>query len=108
VSKKKVFLAVVDSLPGVPAKLSKTRVVAMTKDKNGRISFDLKAKPPKRQKSPSSESIRRARLSAGLTQKEAGALCFSALRSWQDWEYGKRRMHPAIWHAFNSAIKKEM
>lgn len=49
---------------------------------------------------PDPAEIRAAREAAGLTQTEAGALVHSALRSWQDWEAGARRMHPAIWELF--------
>jgi DNA-binding transcriptional regulator YiaG len=36
----------------------------------------------------------------GLTQTEAGRLCFSSLRTWQGWEAGDRKMHQAIWQWF--------
>lgn len=46
---------------------------------------------------PVPEQIRQARESAGLTQAEAGALIGAPLRSWQDWEYGRRNMPIAKW-----------
>lgn len=49
---------------------------------------------------PEPAEILAAREAAGLTQTEAGALVHSALRSWQQWEAGERRMHPAIWELF--------
>lgn len=49
---------------------------------------------------PTSAEIRAAREGAGLSQTEAAALIDSALRSWQDWESGRRRMHPAFWRLF--------
>jgi DNA-binding transcriptional regulator YiaG len=33
----------------------------------------------------------------GISQREAAALAYSSERSWQNWESGERRMHPAIW-----------
>jgi DNA-binding transcriptional regulator YiaG len=33
----------------------------------------------------------------GLSQGAAAALAYSSLRTWQNWEAGERRMHPAIW-----------
>lgn len=50
---------------------------------------------------PTPEEIRAARAAAGLTQPQAAALIYSTLRTWQDWESGARRMHPAmleLWH----------
>ncbi len=49
---------------------------------------------------PAPNAIRAARLAAGLTQAEAAALVYAAQRSWQDWEAGRRRMHPAIFELF--------
>lgn len=46
---------------------------------------------------PSPAEILAARTAAGLTQKEAAALIFCSWRTWQDWELGARRMHPAFW-----------
>ena len=46
---------------------------------------------------PTPESIREARTEAGLTQSAAAALITSTLRTWQDWEHGKRTMQPALW-----------
>jgi DNA-binding transcriptional regulator YiaG len=44
--------------------------------------------------------FRAAREAAGLTQTEAGALIHCALRTVQDWEAGKRKMHKAFWDLF--------
>lgn len=49
---------------------------------------------------PTPEQIKAARKSADLTQTEAAALIHCALRSWQDWEGGKRQMHAAMWELF--------
>ena len=49
---------------------------------------------------PTPAQIRAARERAGLTQTQAAARVYAKLRSWQDWEAGKRRMHPAFWRLF--------
>jgi DNA-binding transcriptional regulator YiaG len=49
---------------------------------------------------PVPEDIRAARLAAGLTQTAAGELLHTALRTWQQWEAGDRKMHPAMWELF--------
>lgn len=50
--------------------------------------------------SPSSEELRAARKAAGLTQTQAGALLHTTCRTWQQWEAGDRKMHPAFWELF--------
>ena len=47
------------------------------------------------------EALPAARAAAGLTQTAAGALVYSSLGAWQQWEAGLRRMHPALWELFN-------
>ncbi len=44
--------------------------------------------------------IKAARIAAGMTQSEAGACVCGTLRTWQDWEAGKRPMPPAVWELF--------
>lgn len=51
---------------------------------------------------PTPAQIRAARVAAGLTQTEAAALIYATLRTWQDWEAGKRRMHPAFWELWRA------
>ena len=51
-------------------------------------------------KTPSPAEIKAARAAAGLTQRECAALLHTSLRSWAQWEYGERRMHPAFWELF--------
>ena len=78
-------------------------VIVGLRDTDGelRLAFTRPNAPARKYwRSPSPAAIRKARQSAGLTQKAAAEKCLSALRSWQDWEYGKRRMHPAIWQVF--------
>ncbi|MHB1530508.1 MAG: hypothetical protein ACYCXT_14055 [Acidiferrobacteraceae bacterium] len=106
-SKITTYLSVVDSLPGRALKVNKTRTVKVSLDAQGEVQFKLNARLPKRWRNPSPETILKARKAAGLTQKAAAEKCLSALRSWQDWEYGKRRMHPAIWQVFQNATASE-
>lgn len=49
---------------------------------------------------PTPDAIRAARTAAGLTQTQAAALIYCTLRGWQDWEAGKRAMHPAFFELF--------
>lgn len=59
-------------------------------------------------RNPKPEEIRAAREAARLSQTEAAELCFSTLRSWQNWEAGEAaggsRMHPAIWAYWKSQV----
>lgn len=48
-------------------------------------------------RNPTPAEIAQAREEAELTQTEAAALIYATLRTWQDWEGGRRRMHPALW-----------
>lgn len=50
---------------------------------------------------PTPAQIVAARESAGLTQTAAATLVYSTLRTWQDWEAGKARMHPGLFELFN-------
>ena len=50
--------------------------------------------------SPLPQQIKEARQATGLSQKDAGEKIHSAMRTWQDWEAGKRKMHPAFWELF--------
>ena len=54
---------------------------------------------------PKPEDIKAARLEAGLTQTEAGAIVHSTCRAWQYWESGQRRMHPATWELFETKTR---
>lgn len=44
--------------------------------------------------------IKTARAAAALTQTQAGALVGAPLRTWQDWEAGKRQMPKSAWELF--------
>lgn len=56
---------------------------------------------------PTPEQVTEARKAAGLTQTEASALVHSGLRSWQQWERGDRKMHPAFWELFCIKTKQQ-
>lgn len=49
---------------------------------------------------PDPAEIRAAREAAELSQAAAGALVHTTVRTWQQWEAGDRRMHPAFWELF--------
>lgn len=60
---------------------------------------------------PTPEEIRAARLAAGLTQMQAGALISALRRTWQNWEApvgspSHRNMPVAKWRFFNLLIEK--
>ena len=77
----------------------RTEILVILRVAGGAVRF-ARVTAPKRWRSPSPRTILKARKAAGLTQKAAAEKCFSARRSWQDWERGKRRMHPALWQVF--------
>lgn len=55
-------------------------------------------------KNPSPDEIKNARLAAGLTQKQAGQLIGYSRRSWQEWEYGGRKMRWITFSAFKKSV----
>lgn len=57
-------------------------------------------------KYPIPQEIVAARNDAGLTQTEAGRLVHTTCRTWQQWEAGDRKMHPAFWELFSLKTKK--
>ena len=59
-------------------------------------------KPPE---PPKPADIRAAREAAGLTQTGAAHLLHTTCRTWQQWEAGDRRMHPAFWELLTIKIK---
>ena len=50
--------------------------------------------------SPTPEQVLQERTNADLTQTEAAAIVHAVLGTWQQWEKGKRNMHPAFWELF--------
>ncbi len=55
---------------------------------------------PSAASNPIPDAIKAARAAAGLTQTAAARLIYSTLRTWQQWEAGDRRMHPALFELF--------
>ncbi|MDR2186889.1 MAG: hypothetical protein LBE62_02425 [Azonexus sp.] len=49
---------------------------------------------------PNPDDICAVREAAGLTKTEAAALLHTTYRTWQQWESGDRKMHPAFWELF--------
>lgn len=50
--------------------------------------------------SPHPDNIRAARISVGITQMQAADLIHVDISTWQRWEMGDRKMHPAMWELF--------
>lgn len=48
-------------------------------------------------RNPTPKEIAQAREEAELTQTQAAAMIYQTLRTWQNWEAGTVRMHPALW-----------
>ena len=55
-------------------------------------------------RNPQPDEIVSVRAAAGLTQAQCAALLHTSLRSWAQWEYGERKMHPAFWELFKIKI----
>lgn len=60
---------------------------------------------------PDPAEIRKARLDAGLTLKEAAALIHMGWRGWAQYETDPnnpsyRKIHPGLWELFNLKVKK--
>lgn len=55
---------------------------------------------------PTPDAIKAARAAAGLTQAAAAILLHTSLRSYQQWEAGDRRMHPAFWELLTIKIDR--
>jgi len=49
---------------------------------------------------PNPDEIIGMRINAGITQQQAAAIVHAGLRTWQQWEAGDRRMHPALFDYF--------
>lgn len=52
------------------------------------------------QNSPDAETVKTARLSAGLTQKAAAELIEVGTETWRSWERQHNRMPPSYWKLF--------
>lgn len=51
-------------------------------------------------KRPLAETIKATRERIHLTQKDAAALVYVDLRTWQKWEAGERAMMSSVWELF--------
>lgn len=54
---------------------------------------------------PKAAQIRTARESAGLSQTRSAEIVYVTLRTWQNWEAGKTKMHPILWDCYKGAVK---
>lgn len=50
--------------------------------------------------------VERKALAAGLTQREAAALVYASTSAWEEWEQGRRRIHPGIWELFQIKARR--
>lgn len=55
---------------------------------------------------PPPDEIRFQRQSHGLTQEEAARLIYAARRAWQEWEGGRRAMHPGLWELWRRKVSE--
>lgn len=55
---------------------------------------------------PEPADIKEARETALLSQTAAASLIYAACRTWQQWEAGERRMHPAFWELFRIKLSE--
>lgn len=49
---------------------------------------------------PTCTEIRQLRIRSGLKQRECAKLVGAALRTWQSWEEGSRKINAAAWELF--------
>ena len=61
---------------------------------------------------PDPDSIRALRVATlrpdlrPLTQANAAAMIHCTPRAWEDWEAGRRKMHPAFWQYFQTQARR--
>jgi hypothetical protein len=55
---------------------------------------------------PDPRELRKARLLAGITQTQAGALIYRSLRCWQNWEYGARPMDAQLYEGWLTKLER--
>ena len=55
-------------------------------------------------RNPTPDEVRAAREEFGLSQTTAASLVHTTCRTWQQWEAGDRRMHPAFWELFRLKV----
>jgi len=54
---------------------------------------------------PNPKQMRAARERAKLSRKEAAALIYKSVRTWEKWENGERRMDAALWELWTIKVK---
>ena len=55
---------------------------------------------------PAPAQIRKARLAANLTQRQAAELIGYSLRMWEEWESGRSPMRAVLWQAWQRMVKE--
>jgi DNA-binding transcriptional regulator YiaG len=55
---------------------------------------------------PTTDEIKAARKAANMTQTEAAESIGFKLRTWQDWEGGRRKMRDVVFELFQQKSKK--
>ena len=53
-------------------------------------------------RTPRPHEVKEARAARGLTQEASAKVVHCGLTTWQKWEQGERRMHPAMWELYLS------
>lgn len=53
-----------------------------------------------REAGPTSEEVVTARTDLGMSMRQAAEIVHTTMKTWQQWEYGTRQMHPAFWELF--------
>jgi len=56
---------------------------------------------------PTPDQIRRARLTANLTQRQAAELIGYSFRMWEEWEAGRYPMRAVLWQAWQRMVKEK-
>jgi len=58
------------------------------------------ASTPSKAEPPTPDQVRAHRLAHGHTQAQAAELVHTNARTWQKYEAGENRMHPAMWELY--------
>lgn len=77
---------------------------------HGNRSKSSPAKNPKPAAVMTARESVQAKLRLGITDAQAwcAKLLHTKLRTWQQWETGDRRMHPAFWDLFQRRLGEEL
>lgn len=55
---------------------------------------------------PRPDEIAEARARLSMTHAQAAELIYASERAWQEWEGGRRRMHPALWELWKIKVAR--